>query len=266
LDRIVISSEARPVDSVLLSGFVKRPGRYAITRGERLSSVLQRAGGFLPEAFPKGAVLTRESIRRIEQQDLQRFIRIQEQALLAESAGTAAGTIQLSSGERTEVASTQAAVTAQRLELLRSLAAAVTLGRIAVHVDKPENLIGTPDDISLEGGDSLSIPQYPATVLVIGAVRNSTAIRHAQNEPVDYYVEKAGGASAEADTTQMYILRADGSAVTGYVKVQKVEAGDTIVVPISTEPKIRALPFWKDIATIVAGFALPVATIWALVK
>ena len=193
LDRIVVNSEARPVDSVLLSGLVKRPGRYAISRGERLSSVLERAGGFLPEAFPKGAVLTRESVRRIEQRDLERFIITQEQRLLAQSAGTTAGAVELSSGERADVATAQATVTAQRRELLRSLAAAVTLGRVSVRVDTPEKLKGTPDDIPLEGEDTLFIPQQPTSVLVLGAVRNSTAIRYAVNEPVDYYLEKAGG-------------------------------------------------------------------------
>ena len=64
----------------------------------------------------------------------------------------------------------------------------------------------------------------------------------------------------------MYILKPDGSALTGYVKVRKMEAGDTIVMPLSTEPKIRTLPLLKDLATIVAGFSLPIATVWALVK
>jgi polysaccharide export outer membrane protein len=266
LDRVVINSEARPMDSVLVSGLVKRPGRYAISRGERLSSVLERAGGFLPEAFPKGAVLTRESVRRLEERDLEKFIRTQEQRLLAQSAGTTAGAVELSSGERADVATAQASVTGQRRELLRSLAAAVTLGRVSVRVDTPEKLRGTPDDIALEGGDTLFVPQEPTSVLVLGAVRNSTAIRYAANEPVDYYLEKAGGASPEADPSQMYILRPDGSALTGYVKVRKVEAGDTIVMPLSVEPKIRTLPLLKDLATIVAGFSLPIATIWALVK
>jgi protein involved in polysaccharide export with SLBB domain len=266
LDRVVISSEARPVDSVLVSGFVKRPGRYAISRGERLSSVLERAGGFLPEAFPRGAVLTRESIRRVEREQLEKFIRTQEQVLLAESAAVTQGSVELTTGEKEQVASAQTTVTAQRRELLRSLAAAVTLGRISIRVDTPEKLKGTPDDILLEGGDSLFIPQQPTSVLVLGAVRNSTAFRYEENERTDYYLAKAGGPAREADIDQTYILKPDGSALTGYVKVRKLEAGDTIVVPISTEPRIRAIPLWKDLATIVAGFSIPLATIWAVTR
>ena len=70
----------------------------------------------------------------------------------------------------------------------------------------------------------------------------------------------------DADADQSYILKPDGSAVPGFVKVRKVEAGDTIVIPISTEPRYRTIPVIKDIATIVAGFTLPLATILALYK
>ncbi|MEI9479952.1 MAG: hypothetical protein WCO26_25740 [Deltaproteobacteria bacterium] len=45
-----------------------------------------------------------------------------------------------------------------------------------------------------------------------------------------------------------------------------VEAGDTILVPISTEPKFRTMPMLRDIATILTGFALPFVTIVALLK
>ena len=65
---------------------------------------------------------------------------------------------------------------------------------------------------------------------------------------------------------QTYILKADGTAISSFVKLRNVEAGDTIVVPRSTEPKVRTMPFLKDIATILGGFALPVAAIGALYK
>jgi hypothetical protein len=85
-------------------------------------------------------------------------------------------------------------------------------------------------------------------------------------EPLDYYLNKAGGATREADLDQTYILKPDGSAVTGFLKARKIEAGDAIIVPVSTEPRIRGIPLWKDLATIVAGFSIPLATIWAVTR
>src|SRR5262249_31007669 len=51
---------------VLLKGEVQHPGSYGIRPGEKLSSVLQRAGGFSPEAYPYGAVLMRREVRDLE--------------------------------------------------------------------------------------------------------------------------------------------------------------------------------------------------------
>jgi protein involved in polysaccharide export with SLBB domain len=266
LDRVVISSEFRPAASVALSGQVKRPGRYTVSQGERLSSLLERAGGFLPEAFPRGAVFTRETIRRLEREQLDRFIRTQEQALLAEAASVTSGAVGLAAADKGETVTAQAAITAQRRELLRSLAASITLGRLAIHIESLDKLKGSPDDILLEDGDSLFIPQQPTSVAIIGAVRTATAVLHKDKENMEYYINRAGGSTRDADVDQIFILKADGSAVASFVPLRYVEAGDTIVVPISTEPKIRTLPLLKDLATIVAGFAVPVGVIAAIAQ
>ena len=57
-------------ESVTLKGEVRFPGSYAIRRGETLKSVVDRAGGLTPYAFPQGSVFTRESLRKREQEQL----------------------------------------------------------------------------------------------------------------------------------------------------------------------------------------------------
>ena len=102
---------------------------------------------------------------------------------------------------------------------------------------------------------------------VVVIVRNSTALLYTgAAERPDFYIAQAGGATREADLDQMYILKPDGSTIASFPKVYNVEAGDTIIVPLSTEPKYRTLPVLRDIATILTGFALPFATIVALLK
>jgi protein involved in polysaccharide export with SLBB domain len=49
--------------SVSVRGEVQHPGSYGIRPGERLSSVLARAGGFSAQAYPYGAVLMRREVR-----------------------------------------------------------------------------------------------------------------------------------------------------------------------------------------------------------
>jgi len=267
-DHLYIRQHAEGVEqrAVTLSGRVRYPGEYAITPGERLSSLIERAGGFLPDAFPRGAVFTRESIRQVEQRQLDNFVRAQEQSLLGQSAAISAGASELAAGDKGDVAATQAQVTAQRRELLRSIASAVTLGRLALRLDEPARIKGTDADILLEDGDTLHIPQVPTSVLVLGAVRNSTAVLHADRQRLEDYIKQAGGVTREADLRQTYIVKPDGTAVASAAGTEQVEAGDAIIVPVSTEPRIRTLPLLRDIATILTGFALPFATIVALLK
>src|SRR4029077_676880 len=52
--------------SIAVKGEVKHPGSYGIRPGERLSSILERAGGLQPDAYPYGAVLQRAQVREIE--------------------------------------------------------------------------------------------------------------------------------------------------------------------------------------------------------
>ena len=100
LDRVVVRSQMRPVEEVVVTGMVKRPGQYAITRGERLSNLIERAGGLEAGAFPRGAVFTRRSVRIAEQQQLERFVRTQEQSLIAESSAITAGASQLTTDNK----------------------------------------------------------------------------------------------------------------------------------------------------------------------
>ncbi|MCX5736597.1 MAG: SLBB domain-containing protein [candidate division NC10 bacterium] len=257
LDRVVIGSEFRPGSSVQIAGQVRRPGRYAIAEGERLSSLVERAGGFMPEAFPKGAVFTRESVRKNEQVQLEKFIQSMDQTLLAETAAYAGGEYG---------AGNLAGAQTLRQSLLRSLSSALTLGRLSIQLEPADRLRGTPNDILLEDGDSLTVPQYPTSITVIGAVRNSAAVLYKPDETIDYYIGRAGGVRQEGDASQAYILKPDGSAIFSFAKMRKVDAGDAVVVPLSLEAKIRWAPFIKDLVTIIAQASIPIGVIWGIMK
>lgn len=250
LDRIVVSTELQPLETVTITGEIKRPGTYTIAKGERLSSLIRRAGGFTPGAYPKAAVFTRETLRLAETEQLKKFLIMQQQMILQESAAYAAAGL-----SETEAAQWRA-VAAQRQQYLTLAAQQVSLGRMAIHLAEPDKLEDTPDDILLLPGDSLTIPKRPGSVLVLGSVYNQSAFLHRPNQNFKYYLALAGGATPDADESGIYILRADGSAETSFLKMKKLEVGDTIVVPMSTAAKFMVIPLTKDLATIIGQFAL----------
>ena len=125
MDRISVQSEVMGPAAVTLIGEVKRPGTYAITKGERLSSVIRRAGGFTDKAYPKAAVFTRESVRKREKAQLEDFVRIQEERIFSETAAVAAAG---------ESAGPLRESLIQRRALLRMMAERVTVGRLVLRL------------------------------------------------------------------------------------------------------------------------------------
>ena len=61
--------------TITIKGEVLHPGTYGIQEGERLSSILARAGGFRSEAYPHGIIFERLQVRELEQANRQQLIR-----------------------------------------------------------------------------------------------------------------------------------------------------------------------------------------------
>jgi hypothetical protein len=78
----------------------------------------------------------------------------------------------------------------------------------------------------------------------------------------DEYIAKSGGTTQKADRKRIYVVRANGDVVSGqrsgwFRRSQSAEIhpGDTIVVPLDTE-RVRALPIWQSVTTIIYNLAI----------
>lgn len=259
-DQIAISSRIRPPSLVLIEGEVVRPGHYTLQTGERLSSVLKRAGGFTAKAFPQGLVLLRESVRRRQEAELQRFLAAERERLTAQSAAVAAGAVGVS-GPGGAITSAEQQTLAIRLQQLEALVGRAELGRVVVRLESIEQLEGSPDDIILEDRDRILIPQPPQTVTILGSVKNPTSVVYRPGLSVQDYLRQVGGLTEQANEKELYIVRANGLAESAYVKIKDVQPGDTIVVPQKLEVKTPQLALWQSIASIVGSVALAAAGI-----
>ena len=257
LDEVSVRTELRPARAVTLAGQVVRPGVYTIATGERLSSVLERAGSFTDRAFLKGSVFTRASLRKTEQEQLDAFLKTQEQRMLA-----VASTVTLGGGSEEVAAQRQALET--RRELLKTLASKIAVGRMVVHLETPAKLKGSDNDVVLADGDTLEVPEPPQSVLVVGAVRNSTSVQYRPGVNADYYINRVGGYAKEADKKEVHLLKADGSAVSSFTNIRDVEPGDSIIVPPKAEEKTRWLPTFSAVAQILGSTLLGLAALAVL--
>jgi protein involved in polysaccharide export with SLBB domain len=248
--------------NVNISGEVRFPGAYIIKKGERLSSLIERAGGFTDKAYLKGAVFTRESVRIIQQKSLDEAIDRIEQAILAQTASSVETAI---SGEAAEQ---KRAAIEQRRELLSKLRTAKAQGRLAIKIDTLEKLKGTNSDLELEDGDTLNIPAQPSSVTVIGAIFNQNSFLYDSKSDIAYYIKLAGGATRDADEKSIFILKVDGTALSkrqeGWGFMSKgLDPGDTIVVPHEYE-KIAWLREIRDLTAILYQVAITTGVIKAM--
>ncbi len=224
--------------TVTITGEVRFPGTYTIKKGETLSTLLERAGGFTDKAYPRGAVFIRQSVRELQQKQIDEMVDRLERELLSQTGGAIATA---SSAEEAQIYQREAEQKRLFIQRLRQIKA---LGRIVVHIDSPEKIKGTPWDIILEDGDSIHIPSLPSAVQVIGSVYNQNAFLFDPKKGVYDYIELAGGFTEGADKSNIFILKVDGSAVKpgkGLLSWNKwakrwefgteIEPGDTIVVP-----------------------------------
>jgi len=251
---------------VEIQGEVRFPGTYTFRRGERISEVLQRAGGFTPRAFPDGTVFTRASVKAIQEERLQSFIQEQEQELLRQSAEAVSQTLQSESA----VALQQAMQ--DKRQLLDRLRVTRVKGRMVVSILPLKQLVGSAYDIELEEGDRLEIPPIPSSVTVLGRVYNPTSLLYEQDKPIAYYLAQTGGLREDADKRHLYLVRANGTVISraqhrgfrwwwnrgdhrwssGRFLGLSVKRGDTLLVP--AQPiTVGGLSLAKDISQILAN-------------
>ncbi|MCX5890453.1 MAG: SLBB domain-containing protein [Deltaproteobacteria bacterium] len=255
--------------TIQIAGEVKFPGTYTVKKGETLSSLLSRAGGFTSKAYILGGVLTRQSTKQIQKQQLDAAINRMEAESLAIASSKAAGGVDPEEAKRADV------YARQQMQLLASLRKVEPLGRVVIRLDDPERLRGTPEDIELEEADTLFVPKTLQTVNVVGAVFNPTAIVYTPYRTVGEYVTMSGGTTKIADDKEIYVIKANGAAVSrkglkllgaswdgtkyvyhpGGMSSLTLDPGDTIVVPEQLD-RIEWLKQIKDIATIIGNIAL----------
>ena len=243
--------------TVKILGEVKYPGLYTIKKGERLSDLIDLAGGYTDEAFLPGATFTRPSVRDMQQKRVNTMIDQLEKQLYGASVEASGTSLSAEDARMTEIE------TRQRQAFLDKLKEAKVTGRVVVKIpDDPKLLKGSPYDIQLEQGDVLNIPKQPQAVHVVGSVYNPVSFIFRPDQPFTYYIKQAGGYTSNADIKRAYIVKADGTAVRAYIskKPIRVKDGDSIVVPEKMEVKAK-LRNTRDIVDIIYKVAVGAAVL-----
>jgi polysaccharide export outer membrane protein len=242
-----------PTDSVVVEGEVRFPGEYRIRKGETLSDVIARAGGFTDNASLESAVFTRDAVAARESERAAQFAR----------------EIQNTFATRLLTEETTSQGIAEVSEIVSALQSIEGAGRLLI--DLPAAMSGDSDaDLEVENGDRLVIPPLSKTVSVVGEVVRQGTHSFQKELALDDYIDLSAGFTPRADREGVYIVKADGSVVVTrrdlwrfQPNLESLDAGDTIVVPINTQYK-ESLASWREITQIIYQSMVSVAAIASL--
>ena len=246
----------RETQTISLEGEFVFPGTYAFDKGENLSSVIQRAGGFTDEAFVDGSIFLREALKIREQQELDRLAKILNDDLNADRLRDT----------NSNVAVDDAQLTLQR-DAIEALASAEAQGRLVIPLMKIVNF--SVDDVALKTNDRLLIPKFSQEVTVIGEVQRPTSYLYDASFSQADYLMQSGGIKPSADKRGIYVVKAGGQVIMptrGWFRFRSAQAnigpGDTIVVPLDTDDtRIRGIPLLAEVSTIIYQLALGAAAV-----
>jgi polysaccharide export outer membrane protein len=261
---------------VYLEGEFMFPGEYTFSDGDRLSSVIENAGGVTEHAYPFGAIFHRESVKKLQEDRLKDYINNLEEDILTMSSQEAGKALDMTQAEILKE------TLDSRKQLVEKLKSARPTGRMVVDLLEILTDPSASSNLELRTGDRLVIEKKPDSVNVMGEVYNPTAMFAEKNKTVNYYLEEVGGITPNGDKKQIYVVKANGSVISktqesffgmttwdsgnrrwvmGFEST-RLDPGDTIIVPkrVQVYPWLRVT---KDITQILYQVAVGAGVIIA---
>jgi hypothetical protein len=221
-----------------------------------------------------GTAFFREEVRKEQQVNLQRAADRLEAQMRSEESAQAANLRAMSGTDAAAAAAqleTARRVAQERVARFRKLQ---PTGRIAFGLDPNDRSFAHLPQVSLKNGDRLVVPSKPAFVHVFGAVNVEASPLWKPNTRISDYLKMAG-TTADADVDNVFLMRVDGTVVSGesqgwfFGKIGGVEVmpGDTIVVPEKFDRQTAWTKFTqgaREWTQILANFGLGAAAIKTL--
>lgn len=257
-------------ESVVLKGEVMYPGQYVITnKNERISNLIDRAGGLTSFAYLDGARLIRQNpeyyneLNKMKQEVLDSLQRAQINAEINSSVNS-------NNPDNRQRTKGKEIVNLQTLDpdLLKTLAAAKVevseTNAIGIELQKILQDPGSKYDLILLPGDTLEVPKELQTVQMNGALLYPSSTRYDRSKGFKQYISEAGGFTKQADKGRAYVIYANGSVDrTGsfllFKDYPKVKPGAEIIVP-QKQGGLSAQA-WVGIGSTLASIALTIVTV-----
>ena len=217
---------------VLVSGEVNFPGTYTLeVNNERLSDVLAKAGGATRNANISGA-----SLRRTVS-EYERMVRRNMENLVQQ--GVKLDSLQI---EKMKISETYT---------------------VGINLEKALANPGSEEDVVLQDGDEITVPDLVNTVRVQGEVNYPNAVNYVPGKNLQYYVNQSGGWATNAKRNKSYVIYMNGKVAVG--RSAKIQPGCEVVVPPRPDKRKMTGGEWAGIGTAAASMAASIASMITLI-
>ena len=220
--------------NVTVEGEVVFEGSFTLSKkNQRLSDLIQVAGGVTDEAYVRGARLE----RRMNDDERARLQKVLE-------------TVRQNFDRKDSLA----------LEKI----AQSDIYTVGIDLEKALANPGGDYDVVVREGDRLIVPEYNGTVKISGNVLFPNTVAFMGGKNWKYYINQAGGFGNRSRKSHSFIVYQNGTV--SQVGKGKVEPGCEIIVPQKGKRDMSSLMQWVSIGTSMASLATMFATIGNLIK
>ena len=254
-DKVIIRQF--PYRSVSIVGAVENPGKYIINQGDGILDIVQRAGGYTETAYPFGGVLENKNTQKINE--------------MAVSELYTAFLNSISSGYSASQSESFSGI----ISIMEELKKSPVSGRVSAEFSIKKLKENPELDISLQDGDSITIPEVLDHVYIYGEVSSQGTVRYQDKKGYKHYVDLKGGYGPNADQRAVFILqpngetiRASGSSRNIFMgrsdEALNIYPGSVIFVPRKTSNALATTQTAQAYATILGNIGVSLASISVL--
>lgn len=241
---------------VTLKGEVIFPGKYGIKyKDEKISDLINRAGGLSPQSYIKGATLVRKTL-------LSDYEKNQRDEVLTN----------LNLNTKIKAATTKAPEETE--EILTEEEEALDnqiVESVGIDLEKILKNPGSAEDLILQDGDVVNIPKRLQTIRIEGEVLYPTTVKYMPGLNFLDYISRSGGFTKKSARGRAFIIYPNGSVDRTrkflFVRIHpKVEPGSEIVIPGKTENTAAQIAQMTGIITSMSLTITTVVSILAIFK
>lgn len=238
-----------------IKGEVIYPGKYGVKyKDEKISDLINRAGGLSPLAYTKGATLVRKTL-------LSDFQASQRAEVLAN--------LKLNIKVKDIVKTNVEEEDVQLIEEVDNKN--LITESIGIDLEKILKDPGSFEDIILQDGDEINIPKRLQTVRIEGEILYPTTVKFLPGLKFIDYVSKSGGFTKKSARGKAFVIYPNGSVDRTrkflFIKVfPKIEPGSEIIIPGKTENAQGQLAQFGNLVGTLSGTLTAIVSIFSIVQ